>query len=161
MLARAEIADAPEALKIRQPLRDRTGAIHAAGFPCPGARPGTGIVLAREDIGRHNTLDKLIGALLFAGEDPGAVVLTSRVTVEMVHKAAFAGIAAIIAASAPTAFALARAEAAGLTLAAFVRGGQFDLYSHPERVQTGTTDVARKVDPHGQPDRRLFPQPAR
>ncbi|HCQ65156.1 MAG TPA: formate dehydrogenase accessory sulfurtransferase FdhD [Rhodobacteraceae bacterium] len=144
MLTQAEIAGAPDALKTHQPLHDRTRAIHAAGFLKPGAGPGTGIVLAREDIGRHNALDKLIGALARAGEDPGAgaVVLTSRVSVEMVQKAAFAGIPAIIAASAPTALALAQADAAGLTLAAFVRDGRFDLYSHPERVQTGETDVA-------------------
>lgn len=139
-LTRAEIAGAPQALKVHQPLHDRTRAIHAAGF----LKPGAGILLAREDVGRHNALDKLIGALLRAGEDPGAgaVVLTSRVSVEMVQKAAMAGIPAIIAASAPTALALAQAEGAGLTLAAFVRDGRFDLYSHPERVLTGETDVA-------------------
>jgi len=140
VLTCAEIAGAPQALRALQPLHDRTRAIHAAGF----LLPGKGIIMAREDIGRHNALDKLIGALARAGEDPGAgaVVLTSRVSVEMVQKTAFAGIAAIIAASAPTALALAQAEAAGLTLAAFVRDGRFDLYSHPERVQTGETDVA-------------------
>jgi len=139
-LSCAEIAAAPEALKIHQPLHDRTRAVHAAGF----LKPGVGIVVAREDVGRHNALDKLIGALLRAGEDPaeGAAVLTSRVSVEMVQKAAIAGCPAIIAASAPTALARAQAEDAGITLAAFVRDGRFDLYSHPERVQTGETHVA-------------------
>lgn len=139
-LTQAEIAGAPDALKAHQPLHDRTRAVHAAGF----LRPGQGIVRAREDVGRHNALDKLIGALMRAGEDPatGAVVLTSRVSVEMVQKVAMAGMPAIIAASAPTALARAQAEAAGITLAAFVRDGRFDLYSHPDRVQTGASDVA-------------------
>ena len=139
-LTREEIAAAPQALTAHQPLHDRTRAIHAAGF----LRPGQGIVLAREDIGRHNALDKLIGALLREGIDPatGAVVLTSRVSVEMVQKSAIAGTPVIIAASAPTALALAEADAAGLTLAAFVRDGRFELYAHPERVETGETDVA-------------------
>lgn len=140
VLRPAEVAQAPQALRDHQPLHDRTRALHAAGFLVPGQ----GIVLAREDIGRHNALDKLIGALLRGGVDPGtgAVVLTSRVSVEMVQKTAMAGAPAIIAASAPTALAQAQAEAAGLTLAGFVRDGLFDLYAHPERVQTGETHVA-------------------
>lgn len=139
-LTREEIAGAPEALKAHQPLHDRTRAVHAAGF----LRHGNGITHAREDVGRHNALDKLIGALLRSGTEAeaGAVVLTSRVSVEMVQKAAMAGIPAIVAASAPTELARASAEAAGITLAAFVRDGRFDLYAHPERVQTGATDVA-------------------
>ena len=139
-LGRIEIAAATEALRAYQPLHDRTHAVHAAGF----LKPDTGILHAREDIGRHNALDKLIGAMLRAGDDPGggAFVLTSRISVELVQKAAMAGCPAIIAASAPTALALATAEAAGVTLAAFARDGRFDLYSHPDRVQTGASDVA-------------------
>lgn len=139
-LAQDEIAAATEALKAHQPLHDRTHAVHAAGF----LRPGAGIVYAREDVGRHNALDKLIGAMLRAGDDPrgGAVVLTSRISVEMVQKTAMAGAPVIVAASAPTALALETAEAAGITLAAFARDGRFDLYSHPGRVQTGASDVA-------------------
>jgi len=139
-LTRAEIAAATDALKGHQPLHDQTRAVHAAGF----LRPGDGLVLAREDVGRHNALDKLIGALALGGQDArtGAIVLTSRVSVEMVQKAAMAGCPVIVAASAPTAHALRLAEEAGITLAAFARAGAFDLYSHPERVESGASDVA-------------------
>jgi FdhD protein len=139
-MTHAEIAAATEALKGHQPLHDQTRAVHAAGF----LRPGVGVVLAREDVGRHNALDKLIGALALSGEDPatGAFVLTSRVSVEMVQKTAMAGCPVIVAASAPTAQALRLAEDAGITLAAFARAGAFELYSHPERIETGEPHVA-------------------
>jgi FdhD protein len=139
-LERAEISAAIESLRGHQPLHDQTRAVHAAGF----LRPGEGLVLAREDVGRHNALDKLIGALALGGRDAsaGAIVLTSRVSVEMVQKAAMARCAVIVAASAPTAHALRLAEGAGITLAAFARAGGFDLYSHPERVETGDAHVA-------------------
>jgi FdhD protein len=137
---RTDVAGATDSLRAFQPLHDQTRAVHAAGF----LRPGEGIVLAREDVGRHNALDKLIGALSRQGIDPagGAFVLTSRVSVEMVQKCAMAGCAVLIAVSAPTAHALRLAEGAGITLAAFARGSGFDLYSHPQRIQTGASDVA-------------------
>ena len=113
----ADMAAATEALRRWQPLHDRTRAVHAAGF----LLPGQGILLAREDVGRHNALDKLIGGLARAGLDAGAgaIVLTSRVSVEMVQKTAMAGCATLIAVSAPTAHALRLAEGAGITLAAY------------------------------------------
>ncbi|OIP86779.1 MAG: formate dehydrogenase family accessory protein FdhD [Rhodobacterales bacterium CG2_30_65_12] len=139
-LTRAEIATATEALRGHQPLHDQTRAVHAAGF----LRPGVGLVLAREDVGRHNALDKLIGALALSGADAsgGAIVLTSRVSVEMVQKAAMARCPVIVAASAPTVLALRLADEAGITLAAFAGAGAFDLYSHPGRIETGETHVA-------------------
>ena len=138
--SRADIAGATEDLRAHQPLHDLTRATHAAGF----LRPGEGIVLAREDVGRHNALDKLIGAMARAGSDPreGAFVMTSRLSVELVQKCAMAGCPAILAVSAPTAHAVRLADSAGITLAAFVRGGGFDLYSHPHRVLTEISDVA-------------------
>jgi FdhD protein len=139
-LSRDEVATATDTLREHQPLHDLTRAVHAAGF----LLPGRGIVMAREDVGRHNALDKLIGALARAGMDPaeGAMVLTSRVSVEMVQKTAQARSAVIVAASAPTTHALRLADEAQITLAAFVRGESFDLYSHPHRIKTGATDVA-------------------
>lgn len=135
-----EIARAADELRGHQPLHDQTRATHAAGF----LLPGQGIVLAREDVGRHNALDKLIGALARAGKDPasGAFVLTSRVSVEMVQKTVVAGARSLVAVSAPTAHALRLAQGANLTLAAFARGGGFDLYSCPERITDGEKHVA-------------------
>jgi FdhD protein len=139
-LTRAEVAGATDGLRDHQPLHDQTHAVHAAGF----LRPDAGMVLVREDVGRHNALDKLIGAMARQGIDPGtgAIVLTSRVSIEMVQKCAMAGCPVLIAVSAPTAHAVRLADAAGITLVAFARGGGFDVYSHPSRIRTGAADVA-------------------
>jgi len=139
-LSLAGAAGAVEALRGYQPLHDLTRAVHAAGFFVPDR----GIVLAREDVGRHNALDKLIGAALRAEIDPacGAVVITSRVSVEMVQKTVLAGSPILIAVSAPTAQALRLAEDAGLTVAAFARGGRLEVFTHPQRITEGGADVA-------------------
>ncbi|WP_261368109.1 formate dehydrogenase accessory sulfurtransferase FdhD [Pseudosulfitobacter koreensis] len=128
----AEVAAATDALRPHQALHARTHATHAAGF----LHPKRGITLLREDVGRHNALDKLVGALLRSGVDPalGAVVMTSRLSVELVQKCAYAGVPALIAVSAPTGQAVQLAEDAGITLAACARGGNFDLYSHAYRI---------------------------
>lgn len=131
----ADIVQSVKLLSKVQPLHAETGAVHAAGFYLPGK----GIVEAREDVGRHNALDKLAGALArkqIAGAN-GAVVVTSRVSVEMVQKTAAIGAPVIIAVSAPTALAIRQAEEAGMTLVALVRGEDFDIFSHPDRIASG------------------------
>ncbi|RAH97292.1 formate dehydrogenase accessory sulfurtransferase FdhD [Acuticoccus sediminis] len=144
LLGAEDVAAATERLRACQPLHDETHAAHAAGF----LLPGRGIVLAREDVGRHNALDKLVGAMARAGIDAasGAFVMTSRVSVELVQKCAMAGCPALIAVSAPTALALRRAEAAGITLAAFARDGAFDVFSHPERILASVPELTAVPD---------------
>ncbi|MHB2266256.1 formate dehydrogenase accessory sulfurtransferase FdhD [Aliihoeflea sp. PC F10.4] len=131
-LSADEITRAVEQLSAHQTFHRQTGAVHAAGFFVAEK----GVVAAREDVGRHNALDKLAGALAkmaVEGQD-GAVVVTSRVSVEMVQKTASIGASFIIAVSAPTALAIRTAEDAGMTLVALVRGSEFDVFTHPERV---------------------------
>jgi FdhD protein len=135
-LTTADLAAAMDGLRACQPLHDETRAVHAAGFYVPGQ----GIIAAREDVGRHNALDKLCGALARAGISPqsGAVVLTSRVSVDMVQKCAMLGAPCLIAASAPTTAGVALAESAGITLAARAKSGQAQIFTHPARILTGS-----------------------
>ena len=136
-LAADDIPAAMAALRAAQPLHDQTRAVHAAGFYIAGQ----GIVVAREDVGRHNALDKVIGALARAdvnGAD-GAIALTSRVSVEMVQKCAVAGAPVLIAVSAPTALAVQTAENAGITIAALARDEAFEIFTHSARIKTGAT----------------------
>jgi FdhD protein len=135
VLSAGDITRSVRQLAARQALHAETGAVHAAGFYLPES----GIVAVREDVGRHNALDKLAGALALAGIDgaAGAVVVTSRVSVEMVQKAAAIGAPAIIAVSAPTALAIRTADEAGMMLAALVRGEEFDIFTQFRRLREG------------------------
>lgn len=131
-LSSAALDAALDALVLQQALNARTGSIHAAAW----VHPERGVVLVREDVGRHNALDKLLGALVRRHEDlsAGYVLITSRASYEIVQKAATLGVAAVVAVSAPTAFAIRSAEQMGVTLIGFARPGRHVVYAHGERV---------------------------
>lgn len=124
----AMIAQAIRDLADQQSLNRASGGVHAAGF-----LDAHGLTV-REDIGRHNALDKLIGAIRAQRERSGLVVISSRASYELVHKAASAGIELLAAVSAPSSLAIELAERVGLTLVAFVRGERLSVYSHAGRI---------------------------
>ena len=127
-----------------QPIQRASGSAHAAAWCDVDGR----VRLVREDVGRHNALDKLIGALATGGVDAvpdpreGFVAITSRASVEMIQKTVMAGVSVLVAVSAPTALAARLADEHGLALAGFARGSDFVAYTFPERLGLATVGVA-------------------
>ena len=131
-LSPSDVTAAMSALRDAQALNREARAIHAAGF----WRPHDGLLAIAEDVGRHNALDKVAGKLTRLGTQgaTGLIALTSRVSVELVQKAARIGAPVIAAISAPTALAVRTAEACGITLIAVARDGAFEVFTHPARI---------------------------
>jgi len=122
------LASLPERMRAHQQLFDVTGAVHAAGA---STRDGS-VLVVREDIGRHNAVDKVVGRLLFDGRLPvtgAALAVSGRASFEIVHKAWAAGFAAVVAVSAPSSLAVRTASRAGMVLAGFARDGRLNVYA--------------------------------
>jgi FdhD protein len=140
-LTAAQVGGAMGELRAHQPLHDVARALHAAAF----WQPAQGVVLAREDIGRHNAVDKLAGAMAAGRQEAGqgVILLTSRLSVDLVQKVAATGASVVVAVSAPTGGALALADACGMTVVAMARPDRFEIYTHPHRIEAkDPADVA-------------------
>jgi len=132
-VARSTILSLPDALRAGQRVFEQTGGLHAAGlFDANGKLLGV-----REDVGRHNAVDKLAGQALLAGDTPLAdrvLLVSGRVSFEIVQKAAAMGVPVLCAVSAPSSLAVDAAGELGMTVVGFVRGSGFNVYTHPERI---------------------------
>lgn len=136
LVAGSVIVELPRTLRASQTAFDRTGGLHAAGLFDADGR----LLMIREDVGRHNAVDKLIGRALLDGLLPlsGHLLLVSgRTSFEILQKAAVAGVPIVAAVSAPSSLAVSTADRLGITLIGFLRGSSFNVYSHPGRVGEG------------------------
>ena len=132
VVARALLAQLPD--RLRQPGFEKTGGLHATGLFTPGGE----LVCVREDVGRHNAMDKVVGRALLDGALPlhnRILCVSGRLSFELVQKAVVAGAPILVGVGAPTSLAIQAAEDRGLTLAGFARGGRANVYAHPQRVR--------------------------
>ncbi|HEX2031455.1 MAG TPA: formate dehydrogenase accessory sulfurtransferase FdhD [Actinomycetota bacterium] len=136
VVAGSTLARLPEALRERQRVFEQTGGLHATGLFDAGGTLRT----LREDVGRHNAVDKVVGAALLAGGLPlhdHVLQVSGRLSFEIVQKAAVAGVPIVSAVSAPSSLAVRAADRLGVTVVGFVRDGGFNVYTHPQRVEVG------------------------
>ena len=135
------VLDAPDHLRLRQRGFDQTGGLHAAGLMSVGGD----LVCVREDVGRHNAVDKVVGWAVREDRVPLAdsiLIVSGRASFELTQKAVLAGIPVLAAVSAPSSLAVELAQQAGLTLVGFVRGRTMNIYTHPERVRYSPGDAS-------------------